>query len=268
MQAAIITGVVIGILAIIAFELGTVLAALFATIIVTIAAAEGFAAFRRGGYHPATLLGLVATVSIMLATYNKGQAALPLVLVLLVAFTMIWYLAGVEHTDPVRGTASTIFVFCWIGVFGSFATLLLAPSLFPDKHGLAFLLGAVITGVAYDVGALAVGSRFGSHPLAPSISPNKTWEGFFGGAVCAILAAIVIVHFIHPWTVSKAAALGIVVAIVSPIGDLCESMVKRHLGIKDMSRILPGHGGLLDRIDGLLFILPATYYLVKALHLG
>jgi phosphatidate cytidylyltransferase len=268
MQAAIITGVVVGVAVIVAFELGTVLAALVATILITIAAAEGYAAFRRGGFHPATLLGLVATVSLMLATYNKGQAALPLVIVMLFAFAMIWYLAGVERTDPIRGIAGTMVVFCWVAVFGSFATLLLNPTLFPHRHGIAFLAGAVITGVAYDVGALVVGRRFGSHPLAPAVSPNKTWEGAIGGAVAAILIAIVVVHFISPWTISKAAALGVVVAIVSPIGDLTESLIKRHLGLKDMSKILPGHGGLLDRIDGMLFILPATYYLVKALNLG
>jgi phosphatidate cytidylyltransferase len=268
MTAAIVTGVVFGVLAIIAFDLGTVLAALFATLVVTLAAAEAYAAFRRGGYQPATLLGLAATLSLMFATYNKGQAALPLVLVLLVASTMVWYIVGVERTDAVQGTAATLFVFCWVAVFGSFAALLLAPSLFPNRHGIAFLLGAAICGVAYDIGALAVGSRFGRHPLARSISPNKTWEGAVGGAVAAILAGVIIVHFMHPWTLRDAALLGLVVAVVAPIGDLCESLVKRHLGLKDMGRLLPGHGGLLDRVDGLLFILPATYYLVKALHLG
>ena len=79
---------------------------------------------------------------------------------------------------------------------------------------------------------------------------------------------MVVVHFIHPWTISKAALYGVVVAIVAPLGDLSQSMVKRHLGIKDMGRLLPGHGGVLDRFDGLLFVLPATYFVVKALHLG
>jgi phosphatidate cytidylyltransferase len=83
-----------------------------------------------------------------------------------------------------------------------------------------------------------------------------------------VLAGVVIVHFIHPWTPGSAAVLGLVVAVVAPLGDLFESVVKRYLGLKDIGRILPGHGGILDRVDGLLFVLPATYYLVKAFHLG
>jgi phosphatidate cytidylyltransferase len=132
----------------------------------------------------------------------------------------------------------------------------------------AFLLAAVIVTVAADVASLLVGSAFGRHPLAPSISPNKTWEGLLGGAVAAVLVAVIVVHFIHPWTISKALVLGVVVAVVAPIGDISQSMIKRHLGVKDMGRLMPGHGGILDRVDGLLFVLPATYFVVKAFHLG
>jgi phosphatidate cytidylyltransferase len=239
------------------------------TLVVLLAAAEAFAAFRRAHYHPATLLGLVGVLSLMFETYNKGVSALPLVLVLLVAGCFLWFLAKVESgADPVAGMVSTVFVFGWVGGFGSFSALLLNPTLFPHRHGIAFLLAAIITTVAADVTALLVGSAMGRHPMAPSISPNKSWEGFFGGAVASVLAAVIFVHLIHPWTISKAAVLGLVVAVVSPLGDLSQSMIKRHLGLKDMGRLLPGHGGLLDRFDGLLFVLPATYFVVKALHLG
>ena len=110
--------------------------------------------------------------------------------------------------DPVAGLSSTIFVVAWIGGFGSFGALLLNPTLFPHRHGVAFLLAAVITTVAADVASLLVGSAFGRHPMAPSISPNKSWEGFFGGAVAAVLVAVIVVHFIHPWTIGKALVLG------------------------------------------------------------
>ena len=152
------------------------------TVVVLLATAEGYAAFRRAQYHPATLLGLVAVLSLMIETYNKGVAALPLVLVLLVAGSFIWYLARVEPAaDPVSGILSTVFIFVWIGAFGSFAALLLDPNLFPDRHGIAFVLAAVIVTVADDVASLLVGSAMGRHQLAPSISPNKSWEGVIGG---------------------------------------------------------------------------------------
>ena len=269
MRVAIGTGVLFGAVALACFAIGTVATLVLATVLVVLATAEGYAAFRRAHHSPATLLGLIAVLSLMIETYNKGVAALPLILVLLVAGSFVWYLARVEPAaDPVSGLLSTTFVFVWIGAFGSFAALLLNPNLFPDRHGIAFVLAAAIVTVTDDVVSLLVGSAMGRHQLAPSISPNKSWEGLIGGGLAAILMAVVVVHFIHPWTVGKALVFGIVVAIVAPLGDLSQSMIKRHLGLKDMGRVLPGHGGVLDRFDGFLFVLPATYFVVKAFHLG
>ena len=263
------SGILLGVVALLCAHFGSVFSLVLITVVVLFAAAEAFAAFRAAKYHPATLLGLVAILSLMIETYNKGVAALPLVLVMLVAASFVWYLAGVEPAaDPVAGLSSTVFVVAWVGGFGSFGALLLDPTLFPHRHGVAFLLAAVIVTVAADVASLLVGSAFGRHPLAPSISPNKTWEGFLGGAVAAVLVSVIVVHFIHPWTIKSALVLGIVVAVAAPLGDLSQSMIKRHLGVKDMGRLMPGHGGILDRVDGLLFVLPATYFVVKAFHLG
>jgi phosphatidate cytidylyltransferase len=269
MRVAIGSGVALAVVALICFKLGNLPSLIIVLVVVLLMAAEAFAAFRRAQYHPATLLGLVATVSLMVETYNKGVAALPLILVMLLAATFVWYLANVEPgADPVGGVTSTIFIFVWVGALGSFGALLLSPSLFPDRQGIAFLLAAIVLTVTCDVASLLVGSAMGRHPMAPLVSPNKTWEGFLGGAVASILVAVVVIHFIHPWTIGKALVLGIVVAIVAPLGDLSQSMIKRHLGLKDIGRIMPGHGGLLDRFDGLLFVLPATYFVVKAMHLG
>jgi CDP-diglyceride synthetase len=269
MRVAIGSGILLGAIALVCFAAGTVATMVIVCVVVLLATAEAYAAFRRAQYHPATLLGLVAVLSLLIETYNKGVAALPLVLVLLVAGSFVWYLARVEPAaEPVSGISSTVFIFVWVGAFGSFAALLLNPNLFPDRHGIAFLLAAVIVTVADDVGSLLVGAAMGRHQLAPSISPNKSWEGLIGGAVAAILVSVIVVHFIHPWTISKAALYGVVVAVVAPLGDLSQSMIKRHLGIKDMGRLLPGHGGILDRVDGLLFVVPATYFVVKAMHLG
>jgi CDP-diglyceride synthetase len=262
------TGVAVAIVALLAFKLGTVASLVLVVIVVTFAAGECFGVLRRAGYHPATLLGLVGTISLTVGAYSKGIAALPLVLVLITVFTLVWYLFGIERGSPVAGTAATLLAVGWVSLLGSYAGLLLSPSTFPDRHGIAFLLGAIIATVANDVGALVVGGWMGRTPLAPTISPNKTWEGLLGGAVFSILVSTVVVGAIHPWSASNAALLGVVVAVVAPIGDLCESLLKRDLRLKDMGTLLPGHGGVLDRVDALLFVLPATYYLVRALNIA
>ncbi len=262
------TGIAVAVVALLAFKLGTVPSLVLSLIVVTFAAGECFGVLRRAGYHPATLLGLAGTVSLMVGAYVKGVAALPLVLVLITAFTLIWYLFGIERGSPVAGTAATLLTVGWVSLLGAYAGLLLSPSAFPDRHGIAFLLGAIIATVANDIGALVIGGWLGSRPLAPKISPNKTWEGLFGGAVFSILFSTVVVGSIHPWSAANAALLGVVVAVVAPLGDLCESLLKRDLRLKDMGTLLPGHGGVLDRVDALLFVLPATYYLVRALNIA
>jgi phosphatidate cytidylyltransferase len=268
LPTAAITGIIIALLVLVTFDVGTVLAMALVTVVVLLAAAEAYAAFRKGRQHPATLIGLVATVTLLIATYNRGTQALGLVTVLLLLFTVVWFMAGHDRENMLTGLASTVLVYTWVGVFGSFAALLLNPNLFPDRHGLAFLLGAILATIAYDIAALFVGSSFGKRPIAPTISPAKTVEGLIGGSAAAILVSVIVVQLIHPWTLASALTLGIVVSIVAPLGDLTESMIKRSLGLKDMGRLLPGHGGMLDRVDGLLFVLPATYFLVRAFHLG
>ena len=268
MRKAVGIGAALAVVALVLFKAGPKPALVLVTAVVTLAAAEAYDVLRRAGYRPATLLGLIATVSLMFAAYSDGVTAIPLVLALTTVFTFLWYLFGVVRARPTVNVAVTLFVFMWVGFLGSFAALLLA---LPDREGIAFLLGAVIATAAHDIGALFFGSQMGSRPLAPEISPNKTVEGLLGGMASAVFATVLLVGVlpgIAPWTAGKALALGLVVAVVAPLGDLCESMLKRDLGVKDMGSLLPGHGGVLDRFDALLFVLPATYYLVQLLDLA
>ncbi len=262
---AIAAGVGLGIVALLAFAQGPALTAALATVVVLIAAVELFDAFRRGGHRPATLLGLVATGSLMVGAYVKGERAIPLILALAVLFGMLWYLLGVVRGRPAVNLGITLLGLLWVGFLGSFASLLLR---YPGREGVAFLLGAVLAVVANDVGALVVGRQFGSTPMAAEISPNKTVEGFAGGAALTVLISLAIVSRIHPWGFGSAFWLAVVVSLIGPAGDLCESMIKRDLGLKDMGALIPGHGGVLDRFDALLFVLPAVYYLVELLDLA
>ncbi len=144
----------------------------------------------------------------------------------------------------------------YVTLLGSFAILLLA-----ENGGEWWVLGFLIVVVAVDTGAYASGLSFGRHPMAPTISPKKTWEGFAGAAVAAIVAGVLIsVFMIHqPWWFGV--IFGVVALLTATVGDLAESLIKRDLGIKDMSSWLPGHGGFLDRLDSILPSAAATYVL-------
>jgi phosphatidate cytidylyltransferase len=107
--------------------------------------------------------------------------------------------------------------------------------------------------------------RFGRRHIAPSISPNKTAEGLLAGMAASVVIGFILVGSISPWGRFDALALGVVVAVLAPLGDLCESLIKRDLEVKDLGGLLPGHGGVLDRFDAMLFALPAVYYLIKLL---
>jgi phosphatidate cytidylyltransferase len=263
-----LVGLAIFTVALVLFWAGPAFTLGLATLVITLAGVEVYDVLRRAGYRPATLLGLVAIVSIMMATYARGEMALPIVLGIVTVATFCWYLFGVVQARATVNMAVSLFGFFWVGLLGSFAALLLRM---PERHGVAFLLGAVIATVANDLGAWFFGSQFGSRPLMPDISPNKTLEGVAGGLLASVLLTAVVLGWVpgvEPWTFGQAALLGVVVWAAGTLGDLCESMVKRDLGVKDMGTLLPGHGGVMDRFDAMLFALPATYFLVKLLGLG
>lgn len=262
LSTRVVTGVIAAGVLLAATAIGSTALVLLVLAAVTMAGAEMFQALRTRGYQPATLLGLVGCGSMVLAAYNYGLAAFPLVLTLMVIFSFLWYLAGVVHAKPTMNIAVTLFAFVYVGFLGSFAALFLA---IPNEEGVGLLLGAVICTAAHDIGAYLVGKYWGKTPLAPELSPNKTFEGLVGGVLASVFIALIIVSRIGPWDAGKAFWLGVVVAIAAPLGDLCESMIKRDLGVKDMGKLLPGHGGVLDRIDALLFVIPATYYLAVLL---
>ena len=262
------TGVLLAVVVGAIFLAGTVPVAVLVLVALGWGAAEAFAAFRSVGAHPATVLGIVAVLTLGVATYNKGQAALGAVTVLTVIFGFLWYLSAEKKIDVLDGIGATFFVYVWIGVLGSFALLLISPRSYVDNHGLAYLFGAVLLTVANDSGALFVGRSIGHRPLNAALSPNKTVGGTIGGTVITLLVGLVILPLVSPWTRTAGLEAAVALSIVVPLGDLFESMIKRTLGIKDLGRLLPGHGGLLDRMDGLLFALPTMFYLTHVLKLG
>jgi phosphatidate cytidylyltransferase len=190
------------------------------------------------------------------------------VTVLTLIFGFVWYLSAPQKIDVLDGLGATIFVYVWIGVLGSYALLLVAPSSFAHHHGLAYLFGAIVLAIANDTGALFIGRWLGRHSLNRTLSPNKTIEGTVGATIITLVVGAAILPLISPWTVTHGLEAAVALAIAIPLGDLFESLVKRTLGVKDMGRLLPGHGGLMDRIDGLLFAMPTMFYLAHILKLG
>lgn len=256
----VITGVVMAIIALAAFAAGRPVAAFLITVIVGVCAFELYDAFRRAGYHTAIPVGLLACVAIVPIAYNDGVAAFPLVGFLVVTFTMLWYLFEVVRARPTVNISLTLLVFMYVGLLGGFAGVMVGT----PRVGTGLLGGVVICAIGSDVVAYFAGRSFGQTPLLPRISPHKTLEGLIAGAIAAVVLGGFIGGVLHPWAtkgVGAGLALGLVVAVTAPIGDLVESMLKRDLQVKDLGGFLPGHGGFLDRFDAMLFALPAAYYL-------
>ena len=265
---ATVTGLGVAAVALVCFAVGPVASLVLVVVVGTLAGAELFGGLRTAGYRPATLVGLAAIPVAVVTAYLFGPTALVVTAAAVFVLTMLWFILGVGRREPVVNSSVTLMAFTWVGVLGGFAGLLLDPKAFPNHAGIALLIGAILVAVAYDVGGYAFGSWIGKRKLAPVVSPNKTWEGLLGGCFTAVAIAVAAVSNIHPWTLDTALVLGLCVAVVAPIGDLAESLVKRDLGVKDMGSILPGHGGVLDRVDALLFVLPIAYCVAKVAHLG
>ena len=277
-----------------AIAVGLVLAAIFVgavkykpwavevivVVVLALAAIEYFDRVREKGYEPAFIPGIVACASAPVVVYHYGVGWLPLVMVLAMAACAVTFIGATSiQSNPMPNMAITVLAIGWIGMLGSFGAAILNLSTVPGgiftADGLSTHVGTdtlcllAIAVVANDVGALFVGSAVGRTPLREWISPNKSVEGFIGGTILTLGA----MFLVGVWGKSTSwnsdgdlLLLGAVVSVMAPIGDLTESMFKRNLDVKDFGSIIKGHGGVLDRFDGFLFVMPAVYYLLLDLQ--
>ena len=260
LPAAVAVGTVLAALFFGALRLGEAATVALIVVVLVLAAAEFYRAARPLGYRPATLAGLAGVGGLTVAVHLRGVEAYPIVLAVAGVTIFCWFLFGVEREHPTANLAITALGLLWVGGLGSFAALMLR-----EPNGDSMLIGAVIGTVAYDVGGYIVGRTTGQSRLAPRISPNKTHEGLIGGIVLSVvITTLVLNRFpgVFPWTGSLLDALWLsaAVALAAPLGDLTQSMIKRDVSVKDMGSLLPGHGGVFDRFDALLFALPAAYF--------
>jgi phosphatidate cytidylyltransferase len=186
--------------------------------------------------------------------YRGAFAALGLTMIAVIG----WRLRG-PTAGYVRDATAGIFALFYLPLLGLFAVLMLS-----EPHGAHRTFLFIVITVCSDIGGFFAGSYLGKHHLVPAISPNKTWEGLAGSAVACLVAGGVLLPVLLPGHAWQGLLLGAAVVAVATLGDLVESMIKRDLGIKDMGAVLPGHGGILDRIDALLLSAPVVWLLLLA----
>jgi phosphatidate cytidylyltransferase len=209
---------------------------------------------RQGGHHPSLPLCIFITLLLIVQAYWSSFLSLQLVLAIVVAGSLLAALWQ-SQPQPITNWGLGLGGALYLGVMLSHFVLLRNLD-----QGLAWLLVGALPIFAADSGAYFAGRAFGRHPWWPRHSPKKTWEGYLAGAAASSAAAALLGAWLLGMAPVAGALLGLVIGLIAPLGDLAESMLKRQVGAKDSSRLIPGHGGVLDRIDSLLIGLPIAYY--------
>jgi phosphatidate cytidylyltransferase len=207
-------------------------------------------------------------VVMVVVAYFWGAPALVTATAVSALVMMLWLLRRGIDGYVMNATAS-VFTLIYVPFLGSFVALMLAEGGAWDfdrwDEGVKGVLAFILVTIASDIGGYIAGVTFGKHPMAPVISPKKSWEGFAGSLVfCVVVGYGLVVYLLEgDWWVGV--VLGLITVVMATLGDLCESVIKRDLGIKDMSQVIPGHGGLMDRLDSLLATIAPIWLLLHYL---
>ena len=259
--AAVVIGIALGGGLLLSLLLVKELFMLFAGILIVFAVYELATALRTSGRDVPRVPVIIAAVAIVPAAFYGLERGHWLAFLAGVALVSVWRLVELivpsrrsSVRDVVKDLAAGAFILAYVAFFAGFAVLLTA-----EEGGQWWTLSFLIVVVSVDVGAYVTGINFGKHKMAPAISPKKTWEGFIGSAIFAIVGGILLGIFLldQPWWVGL--LLGLVMTLTATAGDLTESLIKRDLGIKDISTFLPGHGGFLDRLDSIILSAPVAF---------
>jgi len=235
-------------------------------LILGLAAFEFVNLFRADDLHPAVVLAVGGTVLLVIGRAWDGFNSSPWMIGLLVLATMIYHLVDYERGRDKAGsdfavTLACVFYLGWLGAY------LISLRNLPE--GMWWVLTVLPAVWLADVGAYFIGSRFGRHKMTPRLSPNKSWEGYLGGILFAVPGTALLTLLWRIWagpttavTPVRGALLGLVIGLLTILGDLGESMIKRQVGVKDSANLLPGHGGAFDRIDSWLWAAIIGYYVI------
>ncbi|WP_344112369.1 phosphatidate cytidylyltransferase [Nocardioides humi] len=211
---------------------------------------------------------MIGGVVMVVVAYLWGSAALVTATAVSALVIMLWLLRrGVD--GYVKNATASVFALVYVPFLGSFVALMLAEGGRGggglDDPGVKGIITFILVTIASDIGGYVAGVLFGKHPMAPVISPKKSWEGFAGSTLATVGAGVALVVWLLDGDWWIGVALGLIAVVMATLGDLCESVMKRDLGIKDMSQVIPGHGGLMDRLDSLLATIAPIWLL---LHYG
>jgi phosphatidate cytidylyltransferase len=242
---------------------------LFMTLVLALSGWEYARMFRKAGWQPGMILVVASVTLLALVRSFFSFQYVDWIFCLLVMLSMAYHLFQFE-----KGRDQAAIDFCitlggilYLGWLGSY--LISVRSL---TNGMWWILLVLPTVWSADVGAYFIGSHFGKHLLAPRLSPKKTWEGYFAGVISGTLGGMLIAYLISLQmpgvALGQGALLGFLLGVLTPLGDLGESMLKRMAGVKDSSQLLPGHGGVFDRIDSWIWAVVIGFYLIQTFWLG
>jgi phosphatidate cytidylyltransferase len=262
--AAFLTGLVLAAIALGSLAIGPGAFAIVASIIALVAMGELYAVMHRRHLQPATAVGLVSGALVLAAAYLHGEAAMAAMLAMATVAAFAWFMTvpPAHRRNVTACIAVTLLPVVYVAFLASFAlTIVALPA---SLDGTRLVIAVIVLTFSYDAAAWLVGSVWGNRPLAQSISPRKSVEGAIGATIIVAIIAVIVAAFVPSLdTIPRELGLALVVAVFAPLGDLAESLLKRDLDVKDMGSILPGHGGVLDRIDSLLFVAPAAFLYVR-----
>jgi phosphatidate cytidylyltransferase len=214
-------------------------------------------AFRAGGIHVTLAPVMAGSAALLVAAWERGPSGLVLGVLITFAGVFVWRFADGAY-GYTRDVAASTFTVLYVPTLAAFAVLLVHPS-----DGAARVLAFVATVVCSDTGGYATGVVFGKRPLAPIVSKAKTWEGFAGSVIACSTAGVLFLTLTFHEVWWKGLLFGLAIAVTATLGDLGESMIKRDLDLKDMGRLLPGHGGIMDRLDSMLPCAAVAYLMLS-----
>lgn len=239
-----------------------------------IGSVELFSLFETQGQatRTAAILGIAGSITYVFLAHYRPLESIGYVTVGLIFMSFVWYMLILRHVKPTKAVALTVMAPMLTGLCLSHFVMIrdfAGRTSANHNNGLWVVLFVVALIWVYDIFAWMVGRKIGRHKMAPTISPNKSWEGTVAGTVAALGFSLLFRQLIQ-WTLGDARfawfslwvalVIGGLVCVLGPLGDFSESLIKRDYGVKDMGRLIPGHGGMMDRFDSSVFTAPAVFY--------